>query len=87
MAKKTDVLNFAFNRLYDEVKNNGDYQYWRAYIDGAKAQKMEDEDIHRSNARLLTDVAELNEQLENMRELLDKHDIRYKTDLDGEEDE
>lgn len=48
---------------------------------------MEDEDIHRSNARLLTDVAELNEQLENMKELLEKNDIRWRTDLDGEEDE
>lgn len=32
MAKKQDVLTFAFHRLYDEVKNDGDYQYWRAYI-------------------------------------------------------
>lgn len=86
--KKQTILEYALNRLYEEIKNDGEYAYWRAYIDGAKAQKKEDAETDRANARMITDIALLNEELEKARYLLDKHDIQWRpTDLDGEEDE
>ena len=38
------VIEYAEHRLREEVNvRNGDWDYWRGYIDGAKAQKREDE--------------------------------------------
>lgn len=49
MGKPTSVIEFAEKRLADELHQNElgldnahDIQYWRAYLDGAKAQAKED---------------------------------------------
>lgn len=45
---KMSVIEFAMKRL-EECDKQGDYQdarYWAAYLDGACAQKKEDDDKH-----------------------------------------
>ena len=48
MSKKKSVIQFAEDRLADEVRqrelgadNRYDIQYWAAYLDGARAQLKE----------------------------------------------
>lgn len=50
VAKTSETIAFAEKRLADELRQNElgldnahDIQYWRAYLDGAKAQAKEDE--------------------------------------------
>lgn len=45
------VIEFAIRRL-DECDQKGDYQdsrYWAAYLDGARAQKKEDDEKNDAN--------------------------------------
>lgn len=38
------IIEYAEHRLKEELNvKDGDWNYWRGYIDGAKAQKKEDE--------------------------------------------
>lgn len=39
------VIDFAVKRQNEEIQNGNDYlvNYWSAYLDGARAQKKEDE--------------------------------------------
>lgn len=50
MKKKTSVIEFAEQRLAEEIRQNDlgadnmdDIRYWVAYLDGARRQKKEDE--------------------------------------------
>lgn len=37
------VIEFAERRMEEEERNDGFVAYWSAYLDGARAQKKEDE--------------------------------------------
>lgn len=41
------VIEFALKRQNEEIQNGNDYlvNYWSAYLDGARAQKREDDHI------------------------------------------
>ena len=52
--------------------------------------KRELEEVKLQNARMISDIDLLNEELSNARELLDKHDIEWRPqtdDYDGDYDE
>lgn len=44
--KSETVISFAEKRLIEESRepDGGDCRYWAAYLDGARAQKKEDEE-------------------------------------------